>query len=200
MGNYDFIDEFKKSLFQESKTEGKAEKKPEVWQRSVGSLSNKQKLSGLVVKKKTNLPAVAVSSKTSEASGTNSKNNSSDKDSCQSKTSETSSNEFDKISANHSKDSCDSSDINKSANQSDCNNPDSVYSTNQSKEKTTKKEKMSFAIGEADTALDQVKLNINTDKGVVKASSSQQTGSSSYSSGALGLLGAYSDSENDSSD
>ena len=153
----------------------------------MGSLSNKHKLSGLVVKKKTTLPTVTVASKSSETTGTS-----------QFQTSKTS--------ANQSKDTGVHSEINKSANQSGFNKDNSAGvndSSNHIKEKTEKKGETALAGGDTDTKSEGVKSSLNSDntsEGVDKTAVSKQTVSSSNNSGALGLLGAYSDSETDNSD
>ena len=167
-------------MFQDPKTEGKVDKKPEVWQRSVGSLSSKQKLSGLVVKKKTTLPTVAVANKSSETTGTS-----------QLKT---------ETSSNQRQDNNVHSEINTPANQSGCNSDTSADVNNSTNQIEEKKGETSLAICEADTKSEEGKSNTNSDSTSADSDKNAVSKQTSGSSGALGMLGAYTDSESDNSD
>lgn len=183
---------------QDAKTEGKVDKKPEVWQRSIGSLSTKQKLSGLV-KKKSNLPVV--SNKTSsQASSTDVEKNTLVEDCSQRKQADAS-NAIDEVRVNQTCTSCDSSAANKSAIQNDRNTSNMAGSTDEINEDSSTVKRKVLEVDENDTDSDKVRPDDNVyRKESAKNTVSEQKIKDSTSSGALGLLGAYSDSESGESD
>ena len=165
--------------FQDSKSEVKTAKKPEVWERSIGSLSSKQKLSGLVVKKKTNLPSMSVASKTSsQESNSNTENKPDSKTSMQEKITD---------------------EENSSANQSSVLSDNSIQSANQmSLPSGSKDGNYSVTVIKEDTD-DSVDKKEQEKKSQIDNSVTVVTGKVG-ASGGLGLLGAYSDSESNESD
>lgn len=179
-------------LAEDAKTDGKTSKKPEVWQKSVGSLSSKHKLSGLVVKKKTSLPSVPVTSRTS--------NQMSDFSFAGSNSS------AENISANKSSASCDSSTAKESPNQRDCNVHDRVGVASSANQVTVDSDVRQENILAENTEADLNKRKVTDDMDVktqgpsVKPADKNQENKAGQGSGGLNLLGAYSDSENSESD
>ena len=167
--------------FQDSKSEVKTTKKPEVWERSIGSLSSKQKLSGLVVKKKTNLPSMSVASKTSSQES-NIENKPDSKPSLQDRFTD---------------------EENSSANQSSVLSDNSIQSANQmSLPSGSKDGNHSVTVIKEDTD-DSVDKKKQEKKSQIDNSATVVTGkvgAGGLGTGGLGLLGAYSDSESNESD
>ena len=145
-------------------------------------MSSKQKLSGLVVKKKTNLPSMSVASKTSsQEANSNTENKPDSKTSLQEKLT------YEENSANQSSVLSDNSI--QSANQMSLpsGSKDGNYSVTVIKEGT-------------DDSVDKKKQEKQSPIDNSAAVVTGKVGASGIGSGGLGLLGAYSDSESNESD
>ena len=160
----------------------KTAKKPEVWERSIGSLSSKQKLSGLVVKKKTNLPSMSVASKTSSQESNSITENKPDSKAILQ----------DKF-----------KDENSSANQSSVLSDNSIQSANQMSLPSGSKDgnySVTVIKEDADDSVDKKKQEKQSQIDNSATVVTGKVGTSGLGSGGLGLLGAYSDSESNESD
>ena len=186
-------------LFQDAKTDVKTSKRPEVWQKSVGSLSSKHKLSGLVVKKKTSLPSVSVTGKT-----LNQMPDSSFEKKTISGSVESSSSSAGNISTNKNSASCDTSTAKELTNQRDCNIQNRVGmagSANQDKDDNDVTKVHTLTENTEGADLNNWKVTDGMKRKAQEASADKnQENKAGAGSGGLNLLGAYSDSENSESD
>ncbi|KAL4232634.1 hypothetical protein ACF0H5_007323 [Mactra antiquata] len=172
-----------------------ASSKPiESWQKSVGSLSNIQKLKGLVVKKKQTKSCPTVSGLSQPTSTTASNNDKPDTS--------------DKLEENSTADAND--DLNSKA--SDDNGKTNVSTVNSDKNSVdnntypseNSSEKLSLEKSTSETAKDSKESpslsgdTVSTTKNSTQYSASVTTKSSLPTSSGLGLLGAYSDTDSDS--
>ena len=207
-------------FFQDSKSEVKTNKKPEVWQRSIGSLSSKRTLSGLVVKKKSNLPPPSVLNKNSNQKLNS---NTETEESLQEKELAARNTTAENISTTLRCSSSDSdSTSKKSTNQNSCSANDITEeenSSSQGKEDIQKAEKETLItekkqdetvsnkimVKQGETISDKITVTSSTNAksqvgSTVTAVNGEIISKGIQGSGGLGLLGAYSDSESNESD